>query len=89
MSILKTPLEENVTGEADQSKDDVQLDQTTEITRRSSRRRKASRVDYKEVSTSDIEDKVNKFVILLLRVTFLFDQVKFLSRNLIQLSRTI
>ena len=89
MSILKTPLEENVTGEADQSKDDVQLDQTTEITRRSSRRRKASRVDYKEVSTSDIEDKVNKFVILLLCVTFLFDQVKFLSRNLIQLSRTI
>ena len=56
---LKTSQKYDVTEEADVSKDDVQLDTKTEITRRSSRRRKASRVDYKEVSTSDIEDKVN------------------------------
>ena len=56
---LKTSQKYDVTEEADVSKDDVQLDTKTEITRRSSRRKKASRVDYKEVSTSDIEDKVN------------------------------
>ena len=56
---LKTSQKYDVTEEADVSKDDVQLDTKTEITRRSSRRRKASRVDYKEASTSDIEDKVN------------------------------
>ena len=56
---LKTSQKYDITEEVDVSKDDVQLDTKTEITRRSSRRRKASRVDYKEVSTSDIEDKVN------------------------------
>ena len=63
---LKTSQKYDVTEEADVSKDDVQLDTKTEITRRSSRRKKASRVDYKEVSTSDIEDKVNLFLNILI-----------------------
>ena len=65
---LKVSLKESVMdddGDCDDKTSRVDVDiATVETTRRSSRRRKASRVDYKEVSTSDIEDKVILFYCL-------------------------